>query len=138
METITAADYILYSFLAFIALLQVAIVVTLWRQGRDIGELKGEIKGVHFRIDALSERVGRLEDRVGRLEDRVGRLEDRVGRLEDRVGRLEETVASLSREVGELKGLILALHQRVDLVMRHRHDTDNGQVVLTPEEVAAD
>ena len=131
METITAADYILYSFLAFIALLQVAIVVALWRQGRDIGELKGEIKGVHFRIDALSERVGRLEDRVGRLEDRVGRLEDRVGRL-------EETVASLSREVGELKGLILALHQRVDLVMRHRHDADNGQVVLTPEEVAAD
>ena len=131
METITAADYILYSFLAFIALLQVAIVVALWRQGRDIGELKGEIRGVHFRIDALSERVGRLEDRVGRLEDRVGRLEDRVGRL-------EETVASLSREVGELKGLILALHQRVDLVMRHRHDTDNGQVILMPEEVAAD
>ena len=131
METITAADYILYSFLAFIALLQVAIVVALWRQGRDIGELKGEIRGIHFRIDALG-------DRVGRLEDRVGRLEDRVGRLEDRVGRLEETVAALSREVGELKGLILALHQRVDLVMHHRHDTDNGQVILTPEEVAAD
>lgn len=117
METITTADYVLYGFLAFISLLQVAIVVALWRQGRDIGELKGEIRGIHHRIDALSERVGRLEERVGRLET---------------------TVSSLSREVGELKGLLVALHQRVDLVMRHRHDPDNGQVILTPEEVAAD
>ena len=82
METITLADYILYGFLAFIALMQVAIVVALWRQGRDIVELKGEIS--------------------------------------------------------ETKGLILALHERVDLVMRHRHQPDTGQVILTPEEVAAD
>ena len=131
METITLADYILYGFLAFIALMQVAIVVALWRQARDSGELKGEIRGIHHRIDALSERVGRLEDRVGRLEDRVGRLEDRVGRL-------EEAVATLGREVSEVKGLVLALHERVNLVMRHRHDRDTGQVILTPEEVAAD
>ena len=124
METITLADYILYGFLAFIALMQVAIVVALWRQARDSGELKGEIRGIHHRIDALSERVGRLEDRVGRLEDRVGRL--------------EEAVATLGREVSEVKGLVLALHERVNLVMRHRHDRDTGQVILTPEEVAAD
>ena len=117
METITLADYILYAFLAFIGLLQVAIVVALWRQGCDIGELKGEIRGVHHRIDTLN---------------------DRVGRLEDRVERLEATVSSQGREISEIKGLILALHQRVDLVMRHRHDQDNGQVTLTPEEVAAD
>jgi len=131
VETITLADYILYGFLAFIGLLQVAIVVALWRQGRDIGELKGEVRGIHHRIDAVGERVGRLEDRVGRLEDRVGRLEDRVGRL-------EETVAALGREIGETKGLVLALHERVDLVLRHRHQPDTGQVILTPEEVSAD
>ena len=34
--------------------------------------------------------------------------------------------------------LLVALHERVDRVMRHRHDLDNGQVVLTQEEVAAD
>lgn len=124
METITLADYVLYGFLAFIGLLQVAIVVALWRQGRDIGELKGEIRGIHHRIDAVGERVGRLEERVGRLEERIGRL--------------EETVAAMGREISETKGLIIALHERVDLVMRHRHQPDTGQVILTPEEVAAD
>ena len=117
METITLADYVLYGFLAFIGLLQVAIVVALWRQGRDIGELKGEVRGIHHRIDAVGERVGRLEDRVGRLE---------------------ETVAASGREIGETKGLVLALHERVDLVLRHRHQPDTGQVILTPEEVSAD
>ena len=117
METIALSDYILYGFLAFIALLQVALVVAVWRLSREVGEIKGDVRGIHHRIDALSERVGRLEDRVGRLE---------------------ETVAAQGREISETKGLIVALHQRVGLAMRHRHDRDNGQVILTPEEVAAD
>lgn len=117
METITTADYVLYGFLAFIGLLQVAIVVALWRQGRDIGELKGDVRGVNQRLDGLTARVERLEDRVGRLE---------------------ETVAALGRETSETKGLVMALHERVDLVMRHRHQPDSGQVILTPEEVSAD
>lgn len=110
METITLADYILYGFLASICLMQVAIVVALWRQGRDIGEIKGELKGINKRLDDLTARVATLE----------------------------QTVAALGREVSETKGLVLALHQKVDMLMRHRHDPDNGQVVLTPEEVAAD
>ena len=44
----------------------------------------------------------------------------------------------LARDNGEIKGLVQALHQRVDLVMRHRHQPDTGQGILTPEEVAAD
>ena len=124
METITLADYILYGFLAFIGLLLIAMFIALIRLTKENGEIKGELKGVNKRLDDLN--------------DRVGRLENRVERLENRVGRLEETVASLSREVGEIKGLIVSLHQRVDWVMRHRHDTDNGQVILTPEEIAAD
>ena len=117
METITTADCILYGFLAFISLMQVAIVVALWRQGREIGEIKGEIRGINRRLDDLTERLARLEDRVAQLE---------------------QTVMALGREVGEVKGLVQGLHLRVDLVMRHRHDRDNGQVILTPEEVAAD
>jgi chromosome segregation ATPase len=117
METITLADYVQYGFLAFICLLLVTLVVGMLRQFRDTGEIKGELRGINKRLDDLTARVERLEDRVGRLN---------------------ETVAALGREVSETKGLIVALHQRVDLVMRHRHDQDNGQVVLTPEEVAAD
>ena len=109
METIALSDYILYGFLGFIALLQVAIVVALWRQSRDIGELKGDVRGINRRLDDLTARVERLE----------------------------QTVLTLAGELGEVKGLVLALHQKVDMLMRHRHDRDTGQVILTPEEVTA-
>ena len=107
---ITTEDYILYGFLAFICLLLVSIVVGMFRQSRDISELKGQNAGIQRQLDELSGRVGQLE----------------------------QTVAAQSREIGEVKGLLLALHQRVDLVMRHRHDAATGQVILTPEEIAAD
>ena len=81
-----------------------------------------------------SDLSGRIEDLSGRIEGQSGRIDSLSGRLE----RLEQTVASLAGEVGEIKGLLLALHQRVDLVMRHRHDAATGQVILTPEAVAAD
>lgn len=117
METITLADYVQYGFLAFICLLLISMFVALIRLTKENGEIKGELRGINKRLDDLTARVGRLEDRVGRLD---------------------ETVAALGREISETKGLVLALHERVHLVMRHRHDPDNGQVILTPEEVAAD
>ncbi len=110
METITLADYIQYGFLAFIGLLLIALMVAMLRQVRDTGELKGEVRAINWRMDELTQRLERLET----------------------------TVAAQGREISEIKGLIIALHERVDLVMRHRHDPDSGQVVLTPEEVAAD
>ena len=124
MEMITTEDYILYGFLAFIALLLVSIVVGMFRQFRDTGEIKGRLSGLERQ---LAEQSGRITEQSGRIDSLSGRLE-----------RLEQTVASLAGEVGELKGLLLALHQRVDLVMRHRHNADTGQVILTPEAVAAD
>ena len=110
MEAIALSDYILYGFLSFMCLLMVAIVVALWRQSRDIGELKGEVRGINRRLDELTERVTRLE----------------------------QTVMTLAADLGEVKGLVLALHQKADMLMRHRHDQETGQVILTPEEVIAD
>ena len=110
MDTITLADYIQYGFMAFMSLLMVAMFVALLRQGRDIGELKG----------------------------RLTALERQVGELTARVNRLEEALMTLVGEVGEVKGSVQALHQKVDLVMRHRHEPETGRVILTPEEVAAD
>ena len=63
---------------------------------------------------------------------------DRMDALTTRVERLEDGLSALAREVSEIKGLLLALHQRMDLVMRHRHEPETGQVILTPEEIAAD
>ncbi len=110
METITLADYIQYGFMAFMSLLMIAMFVALLRQGRDIGELKGDIRGINRRLDELTARVNRLE----------------------------EALMTLVGEVGEVKGSVQALHQKVDMLMRHRHQPETGQVILTPEEVAAD
>jgi uncharacterized coiled-coil protein SlyX len=102
-------DYILYAFLAFISLLLVTILGVLYRQSRDIGELKGLFDGLSTRMD----------------------------RFESRMERFEQQLSTLGEQVGEIRGMMLSLHERMDLLMRHRHD-DAGRVVITPEEVAAD
>ena len=106
---ITAEDYILYGFLAFIALLLVTILGVLYRQSRDIGELKGQFNGLSTRMD----------------------------RFEARMDRFEQQLAAQGEQVAEIRGMMLALHERMNLLIRHRHD-DAGRVVITPEEVAAD
>ena len=198
METITLADYVQYGFLAFIALLLVAVVVALIRQSGAIGELKGEVRGINLRLDEMSkshsertdamsksfserldemskshsertdatsksfsERLDemtknhsertdamsksfseRLDEMSRNFSERLDELRlshsERMDALTTRVERLEDGLSALAREVSEIKGLLLALHQRVDLVMRHRHEPETGQVILTPEEIAAD
>ena len=169
---ITAEDYILYGFLAFIALLLVSIVVGMYRQSHDIGELRGQNEGIQRqlaelsgrivelsgrmeglsgrmdeltgRMDGLSERVGELSGRIGGLSGRMdgltGRMDGLSGRMDGLTGRmerLEQIVALQGAELGEVKGMLLALNRQMDLLMRHRHDGSAGQVILIPEEVAA-
>ena len=99
---LTPADYYLLGLLSFIALLLIAILGVLYRQGRAIGRLEGEIR-------TLTARVERLEEQIGVVRE----------------------------QLAEVRGMMRALHDRMDLLMRHRHD-DAGRVVITPEEVAAD
>ena len=90
--------------------------------GKNFSERMDEMNRSHSeRIEALSKSVS-----------------ERMDALTARVERLEDGFSALAREVSEVKGLLLALHQRMDLVMRHRHEPETGQVILTPEEVAAD
>ena len=67
----------------------------------------------------------------------IGRLEGQISSLTARIERLEEQVASLREQVAEIRGMLTSLNERVDLLLRHRHN-NAGQVVITPEEVAAD
>ncbi len=78
METITTADYIMLGFLAFIALQQVAIVVALWRQSRDIGEIKGWITALERQVSDLTGRVANLEQTVMTLVGEVGEIKGRL------------------------------------------------------------
>ena len=91
---VTAELYILYGFLAFICLLLIAILGMLYRQGRAIGRLEGQFDGLNGRINGLTARIERLE----------------------------EQMANLREQVAEVRGLLVSLHERVDLLMRHRHD----------------
>ena len=131
--------YIIYGFWAFISLVLVAMLAMLFRNTRDIGELRGEFRGVHTRLDETNRRITetnqRIEEVNTNLTNRMDRLERRIENLEQSVTALRERVA---RETGEIRGMLRALHERVDLVMRHRHDDASGEVILTPEQVAAD
>ena len=109
-------DYILYAFLAFMSLVLVTILGVLYRQSRDIGELKGQFNGLIGRMDGF---------------------ESRMDRFESRMERFEQQLSTLGEQVAEIRGMMLSLHERMDLLMRHRHD-DVGRVVITPEEVVAD
>ncbi len=112
----TPADYYLLGLLSFIALLLIAILGILYRQGRAIGRLEGQFDGLNERINGLNERINSLAARIERVE---------------------EQMAALRAEMGEVRGLLVSLHERVDLLMRHHHD-DAGRVVIIPEEIAAD
>ena len=101
---------ILYAFMGFQSLLLLALLGAVWRLMNQVGRIQGEING----------------------------LRDAIAALTVRVERLEEQVAHLREQVGEVRGSLRALHERVDLVMRHRHDEQTGGVILTPAEPVPD
>ncbi len=55
-----------------------------------------------------------------------------ITRLDARMDRLDAGLADLREQVGQVRGLLTALHQKVDLLMTHRHDETSGAVLLTP------
>ena len=113
---VTFELYILYGFLAFIGLLQVTVVVALLR---------------------LASAVGRLEGLINGLNDRINGLESRIERLEEQMANFREQLADFREQLAEVRGMMRGLHDRMDMLTRHRHD-EAGRVVITPEEVAAD
>ena len=165
---ITQADYYLFGFLGFIVLLLIAILGALYRQGRAIGRLEGQVSAFSQQMREMDERLtARIDDvqsglttriegvqssLTARIDDVQSGLTTRIdgvqnsltaridaveNRLSSRIERLEEQMAALREQVAEIRGLLISLHERMDLLMRHRHD-DAGRVVITPEEVAAD
>ena len=146
MGVSTVDPYIIYGFWAFISLVLVAMLAMLFRNTRDIGELRGEFRGIHTRLDETNRRFDETNQRIDetnrRIEEVNTNLTNRINNLERRIENLEQSVTALrervARETGEIRGMLQALHERVDLVMRHRHNDASGEVILTPEQVAAD
>ena len=68
----------------------------------------------------------------------MGRMEGQLNSLTARVERLEEQMGTVREQLGEVRGLVLAMHERMDLLMRHHHDNAGRVVIIPAEEVAAD
>ena len=117
----TDINYIWYAFMGFQSLLLLALLGATWRLMFQVGRIQGDINGLRGEIDRLWEELRNLRN-------------DLTARIE----RLEEGVAGLREQVAENRGLLRSLHERVDLVMRHRHDEQTGGVVLTPTEPVPD
>ena len=110
MDDVTANTYILYAFMGFQSLLLLALLGAVLRLMSQVGRIQGEING----------------------------LRGEINRLWEEIRDLREQVASLREQVAENRGLLRSLHERVDLVMRHRHDGPTGGVILTPAEPVPD
>ena len=118
MSEVTANAYILYAFMAFQSLLLLALLGAVLRLMFLVGRIQGEITG--------------LRGEINRLWEAIAALTVRVERLEEQIIDLRTQIADLREQVGEVRGSLRALHERVDLVMRHRHDGQTGGVILTP------
>ena len=101
---VTVNAYILYAFMGVIVLLLIALLGAVFRMLYVMGGLKVEIA-------ALWRAVGEIRQEIADLREQVVQLRERVA---------------------ENRALLLDLHRRIDLMMRHRHDPDTGNVVLTP------
>ena len=104
-------SYVFFAFMGFMGLLQIAILGMLVRMNYTMGRMQGDINGLRDAIAALTVRVERLEDQVIDLRNQI---------------------ADLREQMGEIRGSLRAVHDRIDLVMRHRHDGQTGGVILTP------
>ena len=106
---ISTEFYILYGFLAFMSVILAALTVA----------------------------VIRLSFVVGRQNGQLTSLNERVGRIEVKVDENTKAISDLNERVAEIRTLIFGINDRINLLMRHRHD-GVGRVYLVPEETPAD
>ena len=110
---ISTEFYILYGFLAFMSVILAALTVAVIRLSFVVGRQNGQ-------LTSLNERVGRLEVKVEALAESTQRQ-----------------IGDLNERVTEIRTLIFGINERINLLMRHRHD-GVGRVYLVPEETPAD
>ena len=115
---VTVNAYILYAFMGVIVLLLIAMLGAVFRMLYVMGGLKVEIA-------ALWRAIGEIRQDIASLRQEIASLRQEIADLREQVSQLRE------RDT-ETRGLLLDLHRRIDLMMRHRHDADTGNVVLTP------
>ena len=139
----TLNPYILYSVLGFNALLMAVLLGAVLRLMFLMGRMDGRLSGLETAVADLRQDHANLRQEMTNLRQEMAdlrqemvahitRLDARMDRLDARMDRLDAGLADLREQVGQVRGLLTALHQKVDLLMTHRHDETSGAVLLTP------
>ena len=131
---VTVNPYILYSMLGVIILTMITVLGVLFRVLYVLGNLGGRVTALEksvadFRQD-MAAHVIRLDNRIDQLGARIDRVQAALAVFREQTG----------GALGELRGMVMALNQKIDLLMRHRHDAVSRDVLLAPAapEIAAD
>ena len=84
--------------------------------------------------------MGRLQGQYNNLGEQLremnAALTARIERLEQEMANIREQLSDFREQLADIRGLVRGLNDRMDLLMRHRHDAD-GRVVIVPEETPA-
>lgn len=91
--------YILHAFMGVIVLLLIALLGAVFRMLFIMGGLQSE-------ISALWRAIGEVRQEIAGVRQEITELREQMSQLRERVA--------------ENRGLLLNVHQRIDLLMRHR------------------
>ena len=131
---VTVNPYILYSMLGVIILVMITMLGVLFRLLYLFGKMDGRMSAQE---KSLAEFRQEVAAHVARIDNRIDQLGARIDRVQAALAVFREQT---SGALGELRGMVMALNQKIDLLMRHRHDAVSRDVLLAPAapEIAAD
>lgn len=133
--------YFIYAGVSFVFLVMIAMLAALLRLMFLVGRMDGRLIGVESAVaDLRQEMAGHREEMASLREEMAGHRQE-MANLRGEMANIRQEVANIWNQLGNLReavaenrGLLRALHERIDLVMRHRHDPATGNVVLPPTE----
>ena len=120
---ISTEFYILYGFLAFMSVIVSIAVGYLIRLFFVVGNQNGQ-------LTSLVAQVGRLEGKVDENSKAIADVRLEIAASSENTQR---QIATLSERVTEVRTIIFGINERINFLMRHRHDS-MGQMYVVPEE----
>ena len=142
--------YLIYAGISFFFVFLLVLLGAILRVSFQVGKIDGRLSGLETAIAELRQDNAELRQEMNGLRQDNASIRQEMNGIRQEMNGLRQDNASIRQEmnvihremgnlreqVAENRGLILAIHERIDLVMRHRHDADTGAIVLTPTEPA--
>lgn len=135
--------YLIYAGITFFFLLLLGLLGAILRLSVQVGKIDGRLSGLETAVADLRQDHANLRQDHANLRQENANLRQEMNGIRQEMNglrqdnaNLRQDVNALREEVAENRGLLRAIHERIDLVMRHRHDAVTGAIVLTPAEPA--